>query len=481
MKIKFCGAARQVTGSMHLLELDNGYKLLVDCGLNHEQQRNFTRAGDASFLFDPATIDCVVLTHAHIDHSGNIPTLIKHGFGGKILCTPPTADLTSYLLLDSLKIMESEEKKKNRDKKKVRVSPIFGYKHYKEAMERFVTVHFNQTFSLNSSIELTFTEAGHILGAAGVRLKITEGKDEVVLGFTGDIGNYGSKLMRDPDPLKDVDYLISESTYGGRYHKSTRTPEDELLHYVVETCVSQPGRLVIPAFSVGRTQAILYTLHRLHSQGMLPEGVKYFVDSPLAIKTTHIYQHYQQYMNEEARQFYKRHGSLFEFEGLSYIMNRADSEQLDTYYEPCVIISAAGMVEGGRIQEHVRNNIRNSYCTILIAGYCAEGTLGHRLLHGEGSIYIHGKEFPVFAKIAATDVFSAHPDHNGLLRYFEEAGVRNSKGVFFVHGEAVSMERLKEDMQAKGYQNLVIPELGQEFGLSKGYDKVTESAFGQEK
>lgn len=457
MKVKFCGAARQVTGSMHLLELKSGYKVLIDCGLDYEQQKEFHYDIDVVFPFDPKTINTVILTHAHVDHSGNIPTLVKQGFAGQVLCTPPTGELTSFLLLDSLKIMEAEQRKSNRGKKKKKVrKSLYGYKDLLDSLDRLITLPFNSPFRINEELEIEFREAGHILGAASVLIKVKEGEKEHRLGFTGDLGNFDSKLMKDPRPFSNIDYLVTESTYGGRYHSSTRTPEEEMLHYITETCVNQPGRLVIPAFSVGRTQAIIFAFHKLYAQGLLPD-VKIFVDSPLAIRTTHVYSKYKEYMNDESLAFLKKHGSLFEFPNVEYIEDKRSSEMLQDYYQPCVIISAAGMVEGGRIQEHVRNNIRNHYCTILIAGFCAEGTLGHRLLNGQGHVYMMGKEFPVFAKVAKTDTFSAHPDHTGLRNYIEASGGKSLKGIFLVHGEESSMEFLKNDLERDGYNSVHMP------------------------
>lgn len=451
---------------MHLLELESGYRVLIDCGLDYNQQKEFHRGAKVQFPFDPSSIDVVILTHAHVDHSGNIPTLVRQGFGGKIVCTPPTAELTRFLLLDSLKIMEMEMKRKEgnrrKGKKPNKLSSIYGYKDFEEAMDRLITLHFNKDFDLNSSLSVRFQEAGHILGAASVKITVDEKGKKTVFGFTGDLGNYGSKLMKDPTPFEGINYLISESTYGGRVHQAKRSPEEELLYYIERTCVRQPGRLVIPAFSVGRTQAIIYALHELYVQGRLPE-IRYFVDSPLAIRTTDVYAKYGEYMNEESQRFLKQNGSLFEFEYMDYITDKRDSERLQDHYEPCVIISAAGMVEGGRIQEHVRNNIGNGYCTILIAGFCAEGTLGHRLLNGQGNIYMNGHDYPVFAQVHKTDAFSAHPDHYGLKRYIEESGGKSLKGIFLVHAEESSMMSLESDLALNGYENVHLPEKLEEF------------------
>ena len=469
MKIQFWGAAQEVTGSMHLLTLDSGYKLLIDCGLNYDEQRHGS-VSDNPFPFNPEEINAVILTHAHIDHSGKLPVLVKHGFAGDIICTPPTAVLTQYLLQDSLNIMEAQFQKGNKNKKqkksKIQKGPLpaFGHRDFKETISRFFTIHYGELFKINDSISIELFKAGHILGAAGVKITVEEKDTSKTFGFTGDLGNYNSKLMSDPTPMGKVDYLITESTYGGRLHKASRSGEEELLHYINKTCIDQPGRLVIPAFSVGRTQSIIFALNLLYVQGLLPD-IKYFVDSPLAIRTTHLYAENLEYLNEEAQQFHHAHGDLFEFPGLIYLKDKEDSLALEDHFEPCVIISAAGMVEGGRIQEHVRKNIKNAYCTILIAGFCAEGTLGHRLLNGQGTVRIYDKEHPVFASVASTDAFSAHPDQVGLLRYLAAGENKDAKKIFLVHGEAQSMVLFKNALELDGFQNVVIPRKGEEFFL----------------
>ncbi len=447
MKLTIWGAAQQVTGSMHLLELDNGYKILIDCGLDYEQKQQFFYNPNAEFPFNPEEINLVVLTHAHIDHSGNIPNLIRQGFSGKIFCTPATAELTDFLLMDSANIQKAEIRKSRSKSKSKRgkapaIQPLYTQKHVMDALDRFLTVEFNKPFEIQPGTTITFIEAGHLLGAASALVNTTSNGKPLRIGFTGDLGKNGSKLIRDAQVMPDLDYLVCESTYGARHHKVTRSAEDELSAYIEETCVAIRGRLVIPAFSVGRTQSIIFTLNQLHQAGKLPP-IRVFVDSPLAIRSTHVYSRYPRLLNEEAHQFSKQHGNLFEFENLYEAMDNYDSEEIKYYYEPCVIISAAGMVEGGRIQEHVLNNIQNPHSTILIAGFCAEGTLGHRLLQGQPTIHIKNKERAVFARIAATDVFSAHPDQSGLMEYLGNSIHKGLKKVFLVHGEGTAMETLK--------------------------------------
>lgn len=460
MKLQFAGGARQVTGSNYLLQLNNGRRLLVDCGLDYENRRNPLLLQEFQFPYHPADIDFVLLTHAHVDHCGMLPALVRLGFQGKIICTPPTAELTGLLLNDSLKIQEGEQKKSRGKKGRAQAqnATFYTYKNLKETMEMMVTLEFHRPVEIMPGVLVEFFEAGHLLGAASVLLKVKENGREKSLFFTGDLGKPGSKLLNDSELPPAVDYLITESTYGGRYHQQTGEAEDEMLRWVEEVCVKERGRLVIPAFSVGRTQAICYTFKRLYQQGRFP-NVRVFVDSPLAIKSSGLYSRYSEYLNDEAREFQAKEGSLFEFEHLWLVEGKDESEEVENYYDPCVIVSAAGMVEGGRIQQHIRNNIRNHKCTILIAGFCAEGTLGHRLLQGQSSISIKGREFPVFAQVKRTDVFSSHPDHHGLTDYITRAGA-GARQIFLVHGELPAMETLKNALQKKNLTNITIPEKG---------------------
>lgn len=450
MKLSFLGAAQQVTGSMHLLELKSGYKVLIDCGLDYDKQDGIGfREKNLHFPFEPASVDVVILTHAHIDHSGNLPNLVRQGFNGNIICTPATADLCQLLLMDSVNVQRGELRKaRGKRKKKVshNILPLYTEKHVAEAMEQFLTVSFNRTFDLDNELTLTFREAGHILGAASVELEINEDGKTKRIGFTGDLGRNGSKLVKDPVVMQNLNYLVSESTYGGRTHRILSPAEEDLMHHIEETCIKVNGRLIIPAFSVGRTQSILFTLHQLYQKGLLPR-IKIFVDSPLAIKSTYVYHKYKNILNEEATAFYDEHGELFEFDLLHLIDDARESEELRYYHQACIIVSAAGMVEGGRIQQHVSDNIQNPYSTILVAGYCAPGTLGYRLLQGQPSILIRGKEKQVYAKVTSTDVFSAHPDHQGLKDYINNSFNPSFKTLFLVHGDEQAMDKLKADME----------------------------------
>ena len=458
MKLTCWGAAQQVTGSKHLLDLPDGTRVLIDCGLDYEKRNDFEDR-NANFPFDPASVDLLILTHAHIDHSGNIPNLIKQGFMGNIICTQPTLELSEYLLTDSLNIQRMEAAKNNKQKVKQGnnhqkksshtangAQVLYAKKHINDMMDMAHTLEYDHIYNYNDNLSIEFRKAGHILGAVSVILQIKQGDKSCRIGFTGDLGNYNSKLVPDPQPLNDLQYLISESTYGGRNHITDADDAGEvMLKHVLETCVEKGGKLVIPAFSVGRTQSIIYTFHKLFREGKLP-NVKIFTDSPLAIRSTKVYQHNLDWLNDEAKDFQKQYGTLFDFPLLNVIEDEAESEILSVLPEPCVIISAAGMVEGGRIQMHIRNNVGHAENSILIAGFCAEGTLGHRLLQGQDFVEINFKKRPVRADIYRTDAFSAHPDHNGLLKYLKASTTSKTKKVFLVHGDAEQMQILANDI-----------------------------------
>ncbi len=462
MKLTIWGAARQVTGSMHLLQTNN-YTILIDCGLDYE--RDTWIEENEAFPFSPADIDLVILTHAHIDHSGNLPTLIRFGFEGQILCTPATADLTELLLLDSVNIFLSKQRKRRRGKHGFSdgPKPLYLQKHVMETVDRFVTIGFNKPFRINGQINLTFIPVGHLLGAAAVVLNIEEHGNTKTIAFSGDIGRKNYPVLQDPEHLPEVDYLVCESTYGGRNHKSTQTVDELLTETVNEACIKSPGRLIIPAFSVGRTQALVYSLNRIFSKGLLPR-IKVFVDSPLAGYATDIFRKHHALLNDEAQDFYKQLGDEFEFENLDYIQDMNASKAISNYYEPCIIISSAGMLEGGRIQDHLYYNISNYYCTILFIGYCAKGTLGHRLLRGDPVINLRHRELSVFATIKQTDLFSGHGDHTDLINFVKQQNPQKIKKVFLVHGEITAMEAFKMDLCEENY-NAEIAEKGKTYNL----------------
>ncbi len=453
MKLTFWGAAEQVTGSMHLLELDH-FKLLIDCGIDYELGKDIS--ANNFFPFDPAEIDVVILTHAHIDHSGNLPTLIKEGFEGQILCTSPTADLSELLMLDSVNIFQRKADKSNKHNRKSKkaATPLYFQKHVMDTTERFVTLSFHKPFRINGDIELTFIPVGHLLGAAAAVLKITEHGIEKTIAFSGDIGRQNYPILNDPEKLPEVDYLVCEATYGGRFHTKDKTAEEVLIETIKQCCVEENGRLIIPAFSVGRTQALVFLLNKIFSKGLLPK-IKVFVDSPMAILATEVYRKYQYLLNPESQEFYKNNGDKFEFENLEYVETLKDSKQISNYWEPCIIVSSAGMLEGGRIQDHLFYNIQNYYCTILFIGFCAPGTLGHRLLRGDPVVKLKGRELSVYASIKKTDLLSGHGDHDDLINFIANKPKKSPQKVFLVHGENATLNALKEALIAMGIKTEV--------------------------
>ncbi|MFN0256607.1 MBL fold metallo-hydrolase [Pedobacter ureilyticus] len=462
MKLTIWGAAQQVTGSMHLLQLNN-YNILIDCGLdyekgNHQEQNLF-------FPFDPANIDLVILTHAHIDHSGNLPTLIRMGYDGQILCTGPTADLTEILLFDSVNIFLSKQKKKPRKRNKHHSGPqpLYLQKHVMETVDRFVTIGFHKPFKINGDIELRFVPVGHLLGAAAVILTINDQGTTKKIAFTGDIGRKNYPVLVNPDTLPPVDYLVCESTYGGRLHSKDVSLEETLIKTIEETCIKNPGRLIIPAFSIGRTQSLIFKLNQIFSKGLLPP-VEVFVDSPLANHATDIYRKHHQYVNEEAQSFYQAKGDEYEFENLTYLKTQKESLAVSNYLDPCIIISSAGMLEGGRIQDHLYYNIQNYYCTILFIGYCAKGTLGDRLLRGDPIVRLRNRDLMVYAKIAKTDLLSGHGDHDDLMAIVKQQRSGELKKVFLVHGEISSLSAFKTALETEGYK-VEVPERGVSYEL----------------
>lgn len=460
MKITFYGAARQVTGSMFLLELEHGYKILIDCGVDFEN-----KGSDNRFPFNPSEIDLVLLTHAHLDHSGRIPSLYLQGYNGQILCTSATFALTQLILHDAAAIQSKNIKRKlNRQKYNSRKVADADYLqvHVDKAAERFVTIAFNNPFQVDENLIVNFIPTGHLLGAANIILEIKESGEYKKICFSGDIGRKKYPLLEEPFPVPEVDYLVCESTYGDRLHQDNDKPEEILIDVIRKTCIEKKGRLIIPSFSVGRTQALLYTLNKLAIENKLP-AIKVFADSPMAEACTRIYENHLHILNKEAKEFYKINNNLFDFSNLIQIQGSKESKAISNYSEPCIILSSSGMITGGRIQEHIRKNLSNQYCTVLLVGYSAEGTTGHSLYKGEKIIFLNGKAIPVQAEIIHTDVFSGHGDQKDLINYIKPLVTPRLKRIFLVHGEEKSMHALKDKILDIGYEKIEMPEKGEEF------------------
>ncbi len=457
MKLTFWGAARQVTGSMHLLETET-YRILIDTGL--ETEKSTYQEDNEHFPFDPSCIDVVILTHAHIDHSGNLPTLVRKGFKGQILCTAATAALSELLLMDSVRLFLKKYHRKGRKKMRVGPRPLYLEKEVEETLERMVPIGFNQAFQLTGSIQLTFIPVAHLLGAAAVILKITENGHTKSIGFSGDVGRKTDPLLPAPLALPPVDYLVCESTYGGRLHSEGQSISAFLTEVIQNACLKTPGRLIIPAFSIGRTQALLYLLSRLFSERALPP-LRVFVDSPLAAQASAVYDKFQYLFKEEAQQFFKQQGFTYS-SNIQFTTSAEDSLYARQYLDPCIVISSAGMLEGGRIQDHLYFHLQNFYCSILFIGYCAKGTLGDRLMRGDPIVRLRNRDLMVYATILKTDLFSGHADHQGLLDTIIQ--IPDLKQVFLVHGENSSCESLGKSLLEKGV-SVCIPEKGSFYEL----------------
>jgi metallo-beta-lactamase family protein len=473
MKLTFWGAAQQVTGSMYLLEIDD-YKILIDCGTDMEREVDYASPLESMsfFPFEASQINVVLLTHAHIDHSGNIPLLYQEGYEGQVLCTAATLDLTEILLYDAASLHAERLKKAQGDSRKkqkkmdriLRKGDVYLEPQVKESLQNFVSIQFNRRFRINDQVSVTFIPAGHLLGAAHVLLQVREGDQTKQILFSGDLGRSNYPLHLDPERVPEVDYLICETTYGSRNHEDKSSPENLLADVISRTCIDIPGRLIIPSFSVGRTQALLYTLNRLYTErGFTP--IKVFSDSPMAHASTRVYEKYKSLLNKEAKGFYEENDSLFDFENLHYIHKEKDSRAISSHHEPCIIISSSGMIQGGRVEHHVAANIGNPYCTILLIGFSAEGTLGWRLVNGQKTIKIKDEELVVNANVEKIDVFSGHGDRQDLLKFVKYQDPKKLRKTFLIHGEMYSMESFRDLLNENGYTNVEIPARGEEFEL----------------
>ena len=438
MKIHFCGAAETTTGSQHLLEV-NGKRILLDCGMYQGHREDELRINRNFPYFDPASIDCVVLSHAHIDHSGNLPNLVKKGFRGFIYSTYATRDLCQIMLADAARIQESDCKFLNKmDARKGGsgkvAEVIYTEQDAEQCLRHFLNIGYEVPFPLAPGITLTFYDAGHILGAAQIVLDIDDEEDgqHKRLLFSGDIGRGNNELLRDPQPVPDVDIMLMECTYGGRRHESP-SRDDETFRDTIRTAMKRGGNVYIPSFAVERTQQLLYLLNRAYRQGLLPHYPVY-VDSPIAVSTTEIFRIHPECFNKEVYNFLFAERDPFGFEQLHLVRTISESQRLNNLHEQAIIISASGMCEAGRILHHLKNGIGRPNNTVLFVGYCAQNTLGRRIMNGAMEVRILGDIYPVRAAIKSLDSFSGHADHDELIRYFRATGGRKQK-LYLVHGE----------------------------------------------
>jgi metallo-beta-lactamase family protein len=466
MKIAFHGAARCVTGSKHLVTLKNGRKILLDCGMFQGMGRE-TDSLNRHWGFEPREVDIVVLSHAHIDHSGLLPKLVADGFEGKIYCTPATRELASVLLEDSAEIQEDDVKYINKRRAadgQPYLKPLYTAEDAKAVQSHFVEHDYGQWMKIDDGVELMYTDAGHIIGSASVHLRVTEGGVTQQLSFSGDVGRYRDVILRSPDVFSQADFILLESTYGNSLHDLHITTPDNLLTWIEKTCVQKKGKLIIPAFSVGRTQEILYALNQLELERRLPD-LDYFVDSPLSIKATEIVKRYPEYFNTAIQKILKSDDDPFKFRGMQYVRTVDESKLLNFRNEPCVIISASGMAEAGRVKHHISNNIENSRNSVLMTGYCEPNSLGARLMKGNKIVKIFGVEHEVHAEVGSIRSMSAHGDYEDLCQFLACQDPKLVKKLFLVHGEFNVQEDFRNRLLRKGFMDVEIPELHYEIGL----------------
>jgi len=460
MKFHFLGATRTTTGSMYLIEI-NGKRLLLECGL-YQGHREETTQRNCCFPFDPRQIDAVVLSHAHIDHSGNLPNLVKQGYDGPIHCTDATRDLCSIMLIDSAHIQEQDAlfvSKWRAKKHQPPVEPLYHIPDAEKAVKQLVAHGYEETFSVLDGVNVTFRDAGHILGSAQVVLDFQEKGRKFRWLFSGDVGRGGDEILRDPVPVENVDYLQIESTYGGREH-AVRTDADATVGKLVGQTLAQKGKVIIPSFSVGRTQQIVYVLHQLTLEGKLVRS-PIFVDSPLSVNATEIYRKHTECYNESIAKFLHEQENPFGMGNLTYISSAEDSKKLNDRKEPMTIISASGMCEAGRIRHHLKNNIGDAKNLVLFIGYCAEGTLGDQITKGKTPVNIFGEPHDVRAKVVSLDTYSGHADRNELKTYVQRL-TGNIRRAFCIHGDESQCLAHAETLRAmKPKANVLVPEYQQ--------------------
>lgn len=466
MKISFHGAARTVTGSKHLITLTNGKKILLDCGL-FQGMGSETEALNKEWGFEPSEVNYLILSHAHIDHCGLIPKLIKDGYEGVVYATPATKDLASILLEDSAGIQESDVKYANKRRALQGLpylEPLYNTEDALIAADRFVTVEYDTWTRIDEDIEFCYTDAGHIIGSACVHVRITEKGKRKQITFSGDVGRYRDIILKSPAVFEQADVILLESTYGNSLHDEHHPTPDTLMEWIERTCIKKKGKLILPAFSVGRTQEILFALNQLELEGRLPE-MEYFVDSPLSIKATQVVKRFPQYFNARIQKILLSDEDPFGFKGLKFIDSVEESKMLNYYKNPCLIISASGMADAGRIKHHISNNIENSRNTILFTGYCEPRSLGGRLMRKPKEINIYGQPHEVNAEIGEMRSMSAHGDYDDLLQFLGCQDIKQVEKLFLVHGEYDVQQDFRQRLVRKGYADVQIPERHQEVRL----------------
>lgn len=457
MEIQFIGAAQTVTGSMHYIKTKQA-NFLLDCGLYQGRRKDAFEINRTFNFFNPADIDFVILSHAHIDHAGNLPTLVKNGFHGKIYSTFATRDLSVVMLQDSAHIQEKDVEFVNKKRKRLGkkfFEPLYVLDDAVKALDLFVGLNYHQEYEIGPGITLKFYDAGHILGSAIVTLTIKEDEKIINLAFSGDLGRPNLPILKNPENIPSVEYFICESTYGGITHESA-TNSEENLAAVISKAISNKSKIIIPAFSVGRTQEIVYALHKIFENGKAGR-ISVYVDSPLAVNATSVFRLHPECFDSETAEFLLKNDDPFGFNRLTYITSVEESKRLNYVAGPCIIISSSGMCEAGRILHHLINNIENPNNIVLMVGYCAENTLGRKLIDGKKKVNILGDEYNVNAEVIVMQSFSSHADANELINYTSKLDRKRMQNIFLVHGENDQQEIYKNHLEAVGFKNIIIP------------------------
>lgn len=466
MKISFHGAARTVTGSKHIIHINPGKKILLDCGMFQGLGKE-TVALNSGWGFEPEDITYVVISHAHIDHIGLLPKLVKDGYNGKIYCTDATADLMEIMLLDSARIQEADIRYANKKRKaqgRELLEPLYTEEDAKLVMPRVQSIPYNEHYKLDDEVELFYSDCGHILGSAAVNLKITDKGKTTRITFSGDIGRYNDDILRSPDVFPQADVIIMESTYGDKLHDLVTPATEKVLQHIVHTCIEKKGRLVIPAFSLGRTQEILYLLNRLELERRLPP-VDYYVDSPLSTELTGVIKQHPECFNKKVKDLLMKDQDVFQFRGLHFIEDVEESKKLNEHNDPCVIISASGMAEAGRVKHHIAHTIGDKRNTILLVGYCEPNSLGGRLKAGADEVTIFSTKYNVNADVASISSMSAHGDYEDMSQWLACQSPEDVAKLFLVHGEYEVQVRFRERLLRKGFRDIEIPSMHQVIGL----------------
>lgn len=466
MKISFHGAARTVTGSKHIVHIKPDKKILLDCGMFQGMGKDTLRL-NSEWGFEPGEIDYVIISHAHIDHIGLLPKLVKDGYKGKIFCTPPTAELAEILLLDSARIQEADIRHVNKRRKeqgRELVEPLYTEDDVANVLPLFHTIGYNEHYKIDDDAELMYTDCGHILGSAAVNLVVRENGKTARITFSGDIGRYRDIILKSPDDFPQADYIIMESTYGDKLHDLVTPAGDVILNQIVETCLERKGKVIIPAFSLGRTQELLFILNRLSLERRLPP-ISYYVDSPLSIKITEKVKQHTEHLNKHVQDLLKKDEDVFSFPGLKYIEDVEDSKALNISTEPCVIISASGMAEAGRVKHHIAHAVGDARNTILIVGYAEPQSLGGRLRNGAKEVTIFGLHYMVEAHVKVINSLSAHGDYDDMSQWLSCQDPKQVRKLFLVHGEYEVQQVFRDKLVRKGYTDVEIPAQHQVTGL----------------